>query len=424
MKRRGFTLIELLVVIGIIGVLLAILLPALQAARDQAYLVKCESNLKQIGIATVNYCSDFHDYLPQWREAWYCPFADHASPVGPLAPTESPGMFQCFGNTWYVDYNTGGARGDPDKGSNILRLHCTGYLGKWNWTYNGIQVPNTQQLFRDGVGSVLLQYAALNPQPYPQQDTNYFSLRWDPALQGRLTDFGWGMGGDYLYNPHWCYLQAAAYTAWTKNGPGKSMSGQFVPTTGITALTAAYAKLGQYPHQMALACDAIWNPGSIAHLRGHNSFAFFNLLYADGHVTSVQDGYVLRGMKGDPTLASAGGDQGDLGNDNTPVGAAGSGPQPVLSDMQGHCVLSGNVVTHANETSSNRFWLMDDYLDILETEADSRNPLTELLLNGAWNRIGPTQTSGPLQHREAIFKGWDSNSPTSNTGNIEVTTFY
>lgn len=68
--KKYFTLIELLVVIAIIAILAAMLLPALQKARDNGKEAKCKSNIRQLGLYCILYTNDFDSYFPAARDSY------------------------------------------------------------------------------------------------------------------------------------------------------------------------------------------------------------------------------------------------------------------------------------------------------------------------------------------------------------------
>lgn len=93
-NKPGFTLVELLVVIAIIGILIALLLPAIQAARAAARRTQCSSGMRQVGLAMINYCESHRGRWPetthttepdpvtgQYKQAWIYSVAPYMESV-------------------------------------------------------------------------------------------------------------------------------------------------------------------------------------------------------------------------------------------------------------------------------------------------------------------------------------------------------
>jgi prepilin-type N-terminal cleavage/methylation domain-containing protein/prepilin-type processing-associated H-X9-DG protein len=118
--RRAFTLVELLVVIAIIGVLVALLLPAVQAAREAARRMRCQNNLKQIGLASHNH----HDVIGELPRA-FSPNTGLSWHVNILPFMEQQSLYNNFDTTTVNPSHTAPNRNDPNGLLIIQAYQCT-----------------------------------------------------------------------------------------------------------------------------------------------------------------------------------------------------------------------------------------------------------------------------------------------------------
>ncbi|MDR1385132.1 MAG: DUF1559 domain-containing protein, partial [Planctomycetaceae bacterium] len=134
--RRAFTLVELLVVIAIIGILIALLLPAVQAAREAARRMQCSNNLKQIALGCHNHADTYHERLPVGARDWN--FLSWNSFILPFIEQQS------LYSTMRVEYD-----GVSDSGTERGRYaHPTNYAAWHNADVNCYSCPSSEKNVR------------------------------------------------------------------------------------------------------------------------------------------------------------------------------------------------------------------------------------------------------------------------------------
>ncbi|HEY3329883.1 MAG TPA: DUF1559 domain-containing protein [Capsulimonadaceae bacterium] len=268
-QRKAFTLIELLVVIAIIAILAAILFPVFATAREKARQTSCASNLKQLGLAFVQYEQDFDEWNPKGRDGTGGFFADGWAYC--LYPyVKSTAVFTCPDDT--TDSKTNGSTKGESIVSYATNTQCQANpITKYTATSKTIQLIEVS-----GVQAAItgLNSGCWNPSWGKAWDYSCATFQLSPGTEGNQV-----------------------YTARQNSSDGSTFATGYMGGRG--AWNNPY---GQFPSQ-----DGRHSGGA-------------NYLYVDGHVKWLTGNLVSNGTTA-PTSVYDQGTQNAAGAENTKFAA-------------------------------------------------------------------------------------------------------
>ena len=274
-KRAAFTLVELLVVIGIIAILVALLLPALQAARRQANTVKCASALREIGNCFLLYAHD--------TKGWYPPACWQGGPYDINGVTLSTWIWP----SWLEKYASKNRQGTAS-GTNAQEAadaRNTIFWGCPEWTGLATSAPG-------GFDRTLFGYG-MNPFPTFEHNSPVFSggavYNDDmPPLSVRALIRTGGASGRFMKQRNWTHPSERALVAdsfnWRIKAQPEPPNGVY-PGQPTPHATRTFSGFKRNQTMVAVNRHGKLPPGrqdADTYLPG--GVIKYNILYADGHV--------------------------------------------------------------------------------------------------------------------------------------------